>query len=798
MHEKSMKTLEFDKIVRQLAGLSFSAGGARRCERIAPTSDIAAVRARQLETADAVTVISDKGLLPMRGLHDVRALTRRAATGASLNPANLLKVASFLKAVERLIAQLPTDDLYQGNRLYALIRQLTAAPEVEKEISRCVLGENEIADQASPKLASIREDIKRTQRNIRKILDDTLRAKAGALQENLITMRDGRYVLPVKAGHKGEIQGIVHDASASGATLFIEPIGVVNANNHIREQEAAERQEIERILLELSGLVAGEQALLLENNELTDEIDYVLARAQLARRMAAVCPVMNDHGEIDLVQARHPLIPAGEVVPIDLRLGKEYRTLIVTGPNTGGKTVSLKTCGLLTLMAMSGLHIPAAEGSLVSVFTNVMADIGDEQSIEQSLSTFSSHMKNIVSITNAANEGVLVLTDELGSGTDPSEGAALAIAILTFLQQRGATTMASTHYKELKIFALQTPGVENACCEFDVDTLMPTYRLLIGVPGVSNAFVIAKKLGLNKRIISTAKDQLSAESIQFEQAISNIERDRSVAADLRREAERERSAVEAERARLEERLNRLKKREESAVSQVREDAREKLREQLSETEELLKTLRLAGQRVSADRAEALRHGLKRELTQVENAIGRQTLTASGHLPKVEKIKVGENYYNQMLRVTGRIEQGPDSGGRYLFRSGSITTWVEADALSATDQSERTAAPSAGQSTRKRKRSFPVSAGAISGKAQTFVPEIKLIGLTSAEAADRLDHFVDDAVLAGAKSLRVVHGKGTGVLREMVRRNLKSDKRVASFREGAYGEGDSGVTIAELK
>lgn len=795
MHEKSLKTLEFDKIVRQLAGLSFSVNGKRRCETISPSSDLSLVRVRQCETADALQQINDKGLPPMSGLHDVRQGVRRAQTGASLTADYLLKVAAFLRAITKLKNAVPGEAEYVDNSFSKLMRQLVPIPALEEEITRCIIGPEEIADRASPELFTIREEIRRTQRSIRRTLDDLLRSKAHALQEVLITMRDGRYVLPVKVSHRGEVQGIVHDASASGQTLFIEPSAVISANNKIRELEAAEREEIERILAALSALTAEQAELIFENSELAAEIDFILARARLAKQMRAAEPILNENGEIDLIQARHPLIDDNEVVPIDLRLGKEYQTLIVTGPNTGGKTVSLKTCGLLSLMAMAGLHVPCAYGSKLSVFKNVMADIGDEQSIEQSLSTFSSHMKNIVSITNAASEGVLVLTDELGSGTDPVEGAALAIAILNFLKERGAITMATSHYKELKLYALDTPGVENASCEFDVDTLMPTYRLLIGVPGVSNAFIIAGKLGLNKSIIRAAKEELTSEALAFEEVIAKIETDRAAAADLRREAENEKITIMHERNRLENKLRKLKEDEQKVLTKAREEARDKLGRQLAETEALLKKLRLAGARVDADEAERLRHELKHQVKTVEGAIGSQTLNARENLPSVGQIEIGKTYLNKKLGINGKVEQGPDSSGQYLFRSGALTLWLKPNDLSPALREENSGSAKANRRTRR--------AGQVAGerrvsKAQSFVPEIKLIGLTADEAADRLDRYLDDAVLAGAKSLRIVHGKGQGILRDMVRQNLKRDRRISSFREGAYGEGDAGVTIAELK
>ncbi|HHX36653.1 MAG TPA: endonuclease MutS2, partial [Clostridiaceae bacterium] len=497
MHAKSMVTLEFDKIVQRLSRLAVTPGGKFRCERLQPVTHLAEVNRRQNETTDMNTLVEAFGMPHLYGVHDIRHAIRRSLTGATLSTQSLLQIASFLRCVERLTHFIKTPesipDIHE-NQVYIRLRRLVLQRDLEQSISRAILSENEIADTASRQLADIRASIKRAQNGIRQRLEDLLNSRSGALQEQLITMRNGRYVLPVKASHKSSVPGIVHDASATGQTVFIEPTAVVEANNRIRELEIAEGKEIERILAELSSAVAAEKDELYGNYDEVGWLDFINAKGHLSRQMKAVKPIFNDAGIIHLYEARHPLIDPAAVVPIELYIGETFKTLVITGPNTGGKTVSLKTCGLLSLMGMAGLHIPAEIGSRLSVFKNVMADIGDEQSIEQSLSTFSSHMKNIVSITDAASPGILVLTDELGSGTDPSEGAALAIAVLDFLRSRGVTTIATTHYRELKVYALEESEVENACCEFDVETLEPTYRLLIGVPGVSNAFVISQKL----------------------------------------------------------------------------------------------------------------------------------------------------------------------------------------------------------------------------------------------------------------------------------------------------------------
>jgi DNA mismatch repair protein MutS2 len=782
VHAKSMVTLEFDKVVNRLSGLAATPGGKFRCERLEPVSNIEEVIRRQNETTAVNVLVEAFGMPPLYGVHDIRRYIKRSLTGATLSAMALLHIASFLRCVERLTTYVKSPETVPDideNKVYIRIKRLIVLKDLEQSISNAIISENEIADHASPLLANIRESIRRTQNSIKRRLEELLQSRSSALQEQLITMRNGRYVLPVKASHKGSVPGIVHDASATGQTVFIEPTAVVEANNRIRELEIEEREEIERILAELSAAVASEKNNLYGNYEEVGWIDFINAKGHLSRQMKATEPNFNDQGIIHLYGARHPLIDPQEVVPIEFYIGDEFKTLVITGPNTGGKTVSLKTCGLLSLMGMAGLHIPAELGSKLSVFKNVMADIGDEQSIEQSLSTFSSHMRNIVSITDAASPDILVLTDELGSGTDPSEGAALAIAVLDFLRSRGVTTVATTHYRELKVYALEEPEVENACCEFDVETLEPTYRLLIGVPGVSNAFVISQKLGLNRSIIRYARERLSDEGRHFESVIKQIEEDRIRAADLRHELEMEKISIEKTREKLDRRAEKIRERETNVINEVREEARRKLQKQLDATDHLLTELRQAGVR---EDAEALRHELKRELNTIEGEIGRETLSSDNGIKSASTIKVGNTYYCKTLKTNGKVDEGPDNQGRYLFRAGALKLWVGPDDL----------APVQGNGTKSQ------HSGAYISKANTFRNEINLIGQTAEEALVNLDRFLDQAVLANVESVRIVHGKGAGILRNAVDKALQGDRRVISHRLGRFGEGDMGVTIATLR
>lgn len=794
MDTRSVTTLEFDKIIMELAQLAHTAPGRVLCEALQPVPDILVVTGRQAETDDAVKLILEKGVLPFSGISEIRPSVLRARSEAQLSCGELMRIGAFLRAVVRLRSQLPSGSI-PDRIVYQLLSALRPARELENRLDDAIAGEDELNDRASIQLASIRRRIRDAQNEVKESLARIVRSHAKALQDQLVTMRGDRYVVPVKSEHRGEIPGIVHDTSSSGATLFIEPMPVVELNNKIRELMGLERDEIDRILQELSGMVAAQAELLLQDAELAAQLDFIMAKGRLALKMKAMPPALNESGRIRLKAARHPLIPADRVVPIDFELGTAFQTLVITGPNTGGKTVSLKTCGLFCLMAMAGLQVPAREGSEVSIFDQVLADIGDEQSIEQDLSTFSSHMRNIIRITGQARPRTLILMDELGSGTDPSEGAALAIAILDFLRSHGCQTVATTHYKELKGYALRTPGVENACCEFDTETLRPTYRLLIGVPGVSNAFAISRRLGLNGEIIESARAMLSEEGIRFEELIQNVEKSRSETERLRQELTALRDEAARQVGILNEEKSRLADRSRQVVQQAREEARELYTEALQEIETMLDSIRSEQKNQNLEESHLLatqtRQKIRAGLNKVEGEIGRATLDAGGQALDPATIRVGETYYAPALGLTGRVVEGPDSRGNVLLQSGTMKVNVAVTALRMPEEEKSAGRPS-GKTRQATANSLTMN------RRLTMNAEIQLLGQTVEEAVGNLDKFIDDAVLAGIQSIRIVHGKGTGALRSAVHQFLKKDKRVKTFRLGAYGEGDSGVTLAELK
>ena len=802
MDTRSLNILEYDKIIHELAQMAHPAPGREMCEALLPVPDLPEVISRQTETDDAVRLILEKGVLPLTGISEIRPSVIRARSSAQLSCGELLRIGAFLRAVVRLRAQLPAD-ADMSRIIFQLLAQLRPARELETRLDESIAGEDELHDRASVQLASIRRRIRDTQNEVKESLARIVRSHTRALQDQLVTLRGDRYVVPVKAEHRGEIPGIVHDTSSSGATLFIEPLAVVELNNKIRELMGLEREEIDRILFELSGLVSAQADLLLADAELTTRLDFIMAKGRLSLKMKAMPPQVNDQGRIRLRAARHPLIPKDRVVPIDFELGTTFRTLVITGPNTGGKTVSLKTCGLFSLMAMAGLQIPARDGSEISIFDEVLADIGDEQSIEQDLSTFSSHLRNIVRITSAAQPRTLVLVDELGSGTDPSEGAALAIAILDYLRTHGCLTVATTHYKELKGYALRTPDVENACCEFDTETLRPTYRLLIGVPGVSNAFAISQRLGLSPKIIDNARALISEEGIRFEELIQNVEKSRSETDRLRQETIALRDEAAAMTRQLAEEKARLTDKSRQVVQQAREEARELYSDAYQEIEQLL--LEIRSQQKNRDLNEShqlaaeARQKIRSGLNKIEGEIGKATLTADGEALSAADIHVGQTYYAPALGLLGKIVEGPDNRGNCVLQSGTLKVNVAAEALrlptpveaKESNMSNRASRRQSGQGSNR-------SHSIVMDRKLNMTTEIQLLGQTVEEAMSNLDKFVDDAVLAGIQNIRIVHGKGTGALRSAVHQLLKKDKRIKTFRLGAYGEGDSGVTLAELK
>ncbi|MBO4927159.1 MAG: endonuclease MutS2 [Clostridiales bacterium] len=800
---RSLSILEYDKIIDRLVTHARTIYGRELCYGLLPTSDLELVEEWQKETGDALEYLVKEGALPLGGVNDIREAVKFSGTGATLSMKHLLHIAQFLRAVERLskvsVEWLRDDP--QDNMLFRDIRQLLPIRHLEQEISMAITGENEMNDRASNELYSIRRQIREAQSSIREILERLIRKNPQALQDQLVTMRDGRYCVPVKPEKKSEVPGVVHDTSASGQTLFIEPMAVVELNNKIREWTAAEQEEINRILQVLSGKVAIEKDSLLADIALIGHIDFMQAKAEYARELDAFRPSMNQEGRIVLQRARHPLIEKDRVVPIDFAVGTEYRTLVITGPNTGGKTVSLKTCGLITLMAMAGLFIPCREGSEVSTFTKVLADIGDEQSIEQSLSTFSAHMTNLVQILKLTKPTTLVLVDELGSGTDPTEGAALAIAILDECRKKGAVTVATTHYKELKAYAVEQEGVENACCEFDTETLSPTYRLMIGLPGVSNAFIISRKLGLSPRIIENAQSILSEESLKVEELLSSAERHNRESEKLQKEIEDLRDELKRKSDEMDAQKKNIEKERKRVIAQAREEKQEMLEEVLEKADAVLEEIKDLQKLENSHEAErklrAIRNNLRAGLSDIdaERDDDEEVKEVPGEKP--DRIREGGLYYSPTLDVTGIVIKGPDSKNNCILSSGALKLTVPADSLRYPKKEE--VSKNAVKSGRTPKKTRVSHADQIRlAKKSQMMPEIQLLGMTVDEAQHALDSYLDDCVISNIPEVRIVHGKGTGALRSAVDQFLKKDKRIRSYRLGTFGEGEDGVTIAELR
>ena len=677
-----------------------------------------------------------------------------------------------------------------------MFRSLDPVQSLSREIRRCIISEEEIADDASPELKRIRRQISLSQDRIHSQLNEIVNGSARQyLQDALITQRDGRYCIPVKAEHRSQVAGMIHDQSSTGSTLFIEPMAIVKLNNDIRQLEADEKAEIQKILASLSEMAAASSDILIADTQILTALDFIFARAMLAKKMNATRPDFNEDGIIELRRSRHPLIDPKTVVPVDIRLGKDFDLLVISGPNTGGKTVSLKTVGLLTLMGQAGLHIPAAEHSMLALFDEVFADIGDEQSIEQSLSTFSSHMTNIVSFWNHADERSLVLFDELGAGTDPDEGAALAIAILSSLHDRGIRTIATTHYSELKIFALSTPGVENGCCEFDVSTLRPTYRLLIGVPGKSNAFAISKKLGLPDEVIESARVHLTDAEEDFEDVISDLEDRRISMEEAEKQMHQNRDEAAALRASLERRSRQLEESREKILAKAREEAARILRETKAYADETIRNYnRYGGEANKAREMERERTKLREKMNSLDKKSSAAESKEAAALEEKrrsidpKKLKVGDAVFVKSMNLKGTVTGLPDQRGNLKVRMGILNSSVNLKDLELIDE-VTIRAPGLQRS----------GSGRVSMvKSASVSPEINLLGMTVDEGVSALEKYLDDARVAHLETVRIVHGKGTGALRKGVHDYLRRQKKVASFRLGQYGEGDAGVTIVQLK
>lgn len=793
MNTKVLTTLEYNKIIDLLTEKADSEPGKKLCRDLVPSTDLSAIRTAQRETKDALARLFRIGSTSFGSNRDLGFSIRSLEIGSSLSMSELLKLASFLDNVSRIktYGKKEREDL-PNDSLDAYFEGLTPMTQLANEINRCILSEEEMADDASPKLKSIRRSKLSTNEKIHSQLTSMVNgAYRTFLQDAVITMRDNRYCIPVKAEYKSQVSGMVHDQSSTGSTFFIEPAAVVNLNNQLKELDLQEQEEIEVILGDLSSQAAVHTSELAADQKIMTTLDFIFAKAKLAMEQNATEPIFNTEHYIQIRKGRHPLLDKKKAVPIDVRLGKDFDLLVITGPNTGGKTVSLKTVGLFTLMGQAGLHIPALDRSELSIFSEVYADIGDEQSIEQSLSTFSSHMTRVVHILQHADADSLCLFDELGAGTDPTEGAALAIAILNYLHDRGIRTMATTHYSELKIYALSTNFVENACCEFDVETLRPTYRLLIGIPGKSNAFAISSKLGLSDEIIHAAKEQISKEDESFEDVIADLEQSRVTI-----EKEQQEIAEYKERIRtLQEQLQKKNEKIDQAKDKILRDANEKARAILQEAkdvaDETIRDFNKAGASADIKELEKKRQKVRDKINEKNGklALGNtQKKSADQKTVDPKKLKKGDSVKIISMNLKGIVNTLPDTRGNLFVQCGIMRMQTNVNDLVPVKEETITAPALQRTNTGKLKmsKSFSVSS------------EINLLGCTVDEAIAKLDKYLDDAYLAHLPSVRVVHGKGTGALRSAVQSHLKRLKYVKEYRLGEYGEGDAGVTIVTFK
>ena len=801
MENKTLSILEYDKIVERLCSFASSDAGREYCAKIKPSSNPRHIRAWQKNTTDACTRIRLRGHAPsFRGVRRIPEILKRLEVGAAASAFELLTVNSVLMAADRIRRYDMTEDKTEEetdslSEMFGMIEPLT---QISREISRCILSEDEIADDASPELYSIRRKMKQIEGDIRDAMSSRLNTYRDYLTDAIVTLRDGRYCLPVKAEYKSKVPGMVHDMSSTGMTLFIEPMAVVNLNNRIRELMAEEKKETDRVLQALSGRLMPYTDVISDDIQILEKLDMIFAKALYSGEINGSEPSFSEDLSIDLKQARHPLIDKDMVVPIDVQLGKEFDLLVVTGPNTGGKTVSLKTTGLLTLMGQSGMHIPAADGSVLGIFDDIYADIGDEQSIEQSLSTFSAHMKNIVRILQKADARSLCLFDELGSGTDPTEGAALGIAILDFLHKMKTRTMATTHYSEIKVYALETEGVENACCEFDVTTLKPTYRLLIGIPGKSNAFAISKRLGLPSYIIDEAKRHIAAENENFEDIIRQLNDDRVRMEKAKEETEAAKQEISSLRGRIRKKEERLDESREKILNEAREEAQKILKEAKETADLALKEIRHAGNsRGDTSDAEAARDLIRESMKKHEV---RQNIQTKGPSRPVSprKLQVGDEVrVTSMGGMTGTVTALPDKDGNVAVQMGFMNTRVSVRDIEMVESGNGSSGKKANQGSKNKGSAGGVTTS-FGMKSMTVSPEVNLIGMTTDEALPVLEKYLDDAYLAHLNNVRVVHGRGTGALKNMVHQRLRKLKYVESFRLGAFGEGDTGVTIVTFR
>lgn len=797
MNKRTLRVLEYYKMIEQLTGFATCPAGKRMCEKLKPSTDMMVIQKNQEETRDALARIYQQGGVSFSGVYPIGEAMKRAAVGAALSIAELLDVAKLLKVAEnaRQYGERMQDKDDSGvnarqDSLTGYFESLMPLEHLSREINRCIVSEDEIADDASSALKDIRRNMKAVNGKVHDVLNGIVakQTNQSMLQESIVTMRNGRYCIPVKSEYKGQFPGMVHDQSSTGSTFFIEPMAVVNLNNELKELAAREAMEIEKILANLSEQVALSKESIEMDVELLTKLDFIFAKAAFAKSYDGTEPEFNDKGIVVIKQGRHPLLEKHTVVPIDIRLGEDFTMLIITGPNTGGKTVSLKSLGLFTLMGQAGLHIPAFQGSKLSVFRDVFADIGDEQSIEQSLSTFSSHMSNIVYIMKHADQDTLVLFDELGGGTDPVEGSALAIAILNDLHNRNIRCMATTHYSELKTFAMTTEGIENACCEFDVDTLSPTYHLLIGIPGKSNAFAIAKKLGLDDHVIDGAKSQIDHDALDMETILADLENSKRTIEQEQAEIAANKEEIQKLKDRLTSKNEHIEQRKQDILRNAREEAREILEEAKAFADASIRKYNnweKKPQTASNKEMEKGRDEIRARLNAVNGKLEYKAPDRkSKHKPT--DFRLGDTVHVISLNLDGTVRSLPNQKGELTVQMGILQSTVKISDVEIVKEEKK-------QSKQQKTAQYRASVN----KSKTIKPEINLLGMTVDEAVMELDKYLDDACLSHLNQVRVVHGKGTGALRKGIHEYLKRQSYVKSYRLGEFGEGDAGVTIVEL-
>ena len=793
MNQKALETLEYRKIIAQLKREMGSAASAKLADELTPLTSEKIIKEELRSTTEAVDLIVRKGPLPTGGLYDIREALLIAKKGGSLTMRQLLEVQNVLGISSEVVAFMHDDALPELKYIGEMVDLIVEFTALEKEISRCILTEDEMADNASPKLKDIRRSIHQQNLAIKNKLSRIITSSSNKtyLQDAIVTMRDGRYVIPVKQEYRSFFPGMVHDQSKGGATLFIEPQGVVELNNKLRELEVEEQLEIARILAELSSRVAEHYREIRSNLELLTKLDFIMAKGKLSCKMHASEPKIDADGELRLISARHPLIEYKKAVPVDIRIGGDYRTLIITGPNTGGKTVSLKTAGLLVMMAQSGLHIPASHASTLPIFGEVFAGIGDEQSIEQSLSTFSSHMKNIVSIIDKASYDSLVLVDELGAGTDPTEGAALAIAILERFYDSGALTMATTHYNELKKYALATSGVENAAMEFDVETLTPTYRLLIGVPGKSNAFEISKKLGLSESVIERASEHIKHGDMEFENVISSIEDDKRKAAADRLDAESMRAEIEERLKKLEEKEKAISEKRADIIAEAKREARELLRETKSAVKDVQKDLRrLQKSGAHTNLNTGALEKSRRKINEAEDLVSEKVVKQVNSEPvSADTLKIGDRVKLLTIGQNGTILSLPDEKGNLMINIGALKVKARLQDLMLINE---------GKDRKPQAKSSSKYGSLLRSKSSSVSASINVMGKNLEDALADVEKYLDDVYMAGLDMVSIIHGRGGGILKDGIRQMLKRKKYVDSYGAASYNDGGEGVTVVRMK